>query len=77
MEIVFDSPKEIVAVPQTTKTLSSITIQRMIDFPQRKTVYIETLEIGRVVLWEGDAYDAIGQWTDTDVENRIKEIYAI
>jgi cyanophycinase-like exopeptidase len=76
MEIIFNSPKEIVTVPQVTKTVSSITIVRMVDFPQRKTVYAETIEAGRVMLWEGDAYDTIGQWTDTDVENRIQEIYA-
>jgi hypothetical protein len=26
----------------------------------------------QIVLWEGDAYDTIGQWTDVDVQNKIK-----
>ena len=29
----------------------------------------------QVILWEGDAYDAIGQFTDTDVASRIEEIF--
>jgi hypothetical protein len=40
-----------------------------------KKVIAHTSEFGSVVLWEGDAYDAIGQWTDLDVTARIKEIY--
>jgi hypothetical protein len=27
-----------------------------------------------LVLWEGEAYDAIGQWTDEQAEARIKEL---
>jgi hypothetical protein len=28
----------------------------------------------QVILWSGDEYD-IGQWTDVDVQVRIKELY--
>ncbi len=28
-----------------------------------------------VLLWEGTEYDAIGQWTDVDVINRLNEIF--
>lgn len=28
----------------------------------------------RKILWEGESYEAIGQWTDTDVEKRLKQI---
>ena len=30
----------------------------------------------QVTLWEGDAYDAIGQFTDIDVTNRLIEIFS-
>ena len=76
MEITFNPPKEIVTVPQLTKTVSSLTITRLVDFPQMKKVYAETIKIGRITLWEEEAYDAIGQWTDTDVMNRLNELYA-
>jgi hypothetical protein len=29
----------------------------------------------QVILWSGDEYDNIGQWTDVDVQVRIKELY--
>ena len=30
--------------------------------------------IGIVALWQGEEYDAIGQWTDTDVINKLKSL---
>lgn len=27
-----------------------------------------------LILWEGESYDAIGQWTDEQAEQRIKEL---
>ena len=75
MEIIFDPPKNIVRVPEMRTTISTITIMEMTDSPERKSVYAMTRELGRIILWEGAAYDAIGQWTDADVENRINELY--
>ena len=75
MEITFNAPKDIVVVPQQTKAVDQITIFSIQDFPSRKLVQANTREIGVIVLWEGDAYDTIGQWTDTDVINRINELY--
>ena len=75
MEITFNPPKDIVRVPEVRTMVSTITIMEMVDSPQRKTVYITTRELGRISLWEGAAYDAIGQWTDADVEARLNELY--
>jgi hypothetical protein len=75
MEITFASPKEIKIVSEIKKTLSKITVTEVVDSSERKIIVAITEEVGRVKLWEGAAYDAIGQWTDTDVANRIKEIY--
>lgn len=75
MEITFDPPKDLVVVKQQVKNIDKITIASMYDFPERKIVQANTREIGVIVLWEGAEYDAIGQWTDTDVINRINELY--
>ena len=37
--------------------------------------FIEELD-EPVVLWEGEAYDSIGQWTDSNVEARLAELYS-
>ena len=76
MEITFDSPKDITVVSEVKKTIDKITITELKDRPQAKIVIAATREAGVIVLWQGEAYDAIGQWTDTDVINRITELYS-
>lgn len=75
MEITFNTPKEIVTTPEVKKEVSSLNIMLITDMPDRKIVYAVTSDRFNIILWEGTAYDAIGQWTDTDVVNRINEIY--
>ena len=60
--------------PVETVTLSAVTVTRMIDLPGEKKVFVNTREIGELLLWEGAEYDAIGQWTNLDVETRIIEL---
>jgi hypothetical protein len=73
MKITF-SPTDIVVVNQQTQNLDQITILQMVDKPSSKEVKVMTKELGFITLWEGDEYDTIGQWTDIDVVNRIKEL---
>ena len=75
MKITFTKPKDVVIVKEMIQTISEITINEITDNSEIKMVRAFTKEAGVIVLWEGDAYDTIGQWTDTDVANRIKEIY--
>jgi len=76
MEITFASPKEIVVIPQQKQIVDKITIFSIHDYPEKKLVQANSREIGVILLWQGESYDAIGQWTDTDVINRINELYA-
>ena len=75
MEVKFTTPKDIVIVPELKKTLESITITEIVDNAERKTVTARTNEVGQIILWSGPTYDTIGQWTDTDVQNRVNELY--
>lgn len=76
MNINLNNPKKIVLQEEKSKTVSSLTVNRIVDLPKQKVVrcFIEELE-EPIVLWKGDAYDAIGQWTDADVTNRLNELY--
>lgn len=68
MIITFNNPKN----PLLTK----LTVRRMIDIPGVKIIRVATAELPKpIILWQDAAYDAIGQWTDTDVVNRLKELY--
>jgi hypothetical protein len=75
MEIVLSTPKEIVVMAERKKVITKVEIIEVVDVPKIKTVTAKTNEFGTVVLWKGADYDSIGQWTDTDVINKIKLIY--
>lgn len=57
--------------------IEKIQVFEMVDNPYKKSVIaICNNHPTRITLWEGNAYDTIGQWTDTDVINRILELYS-
>ena len=75
MEIQFSTPKDIVVVKERKTTIEKITVLELADLPSKKQVTAKTFELGLVVLWKDAEYDAIGQWTDTDVINKLNELY--
>ena len=64
--------KEVPAIKIKTSTLEVISIQ---DVPNKKKIIANTKELGLVTLWESETYDRIGQWTDSDVETRLIELF--
>jgi hypothetical protein len=76
MNITLNSPKKIVLQEEKSKTVTSLTVNRVVDLPKQKMVrvFIEELD-DAIVIWEGAAYDAAGQWTDADVAARLNELY--
>lgn len=75
MEITLSMPKEIVVLPERRKTITKVEIIEVTDNSISRIVSAKTNEFGTIILWKGEEYDAIGQWTDTDVINKIKTIY--
>ena len=77
MQISLSNPKKVVLQEEQSKTVTTLTVSRIVDLPKKKVVraFIEELD-EPVVLWEGAAYDAIGQWTDSNVEARLTELYS-
>lgn len=74
MKIILDKEKEVVVVKELKKTITEITVNQVTDLPEQKRVEVYTNELGIVILWEGAEYDAIGQWTDADVINKLKSL---
>ena len=76
MQINLENPKKVVLQEEKSKTVSTLTVNRVVDLPKQKIVrcFIEELDEA-IVLWEGAAYDAAGQWTDANVEARLIELY--
>ena len=77
MEISLNTPRRIVLQEEKSKDITKLTVARVVDLPKQKVVrcFCEELEEA-IVLWEGAAYDAVGQWSDADVQARIAELYA-
>jgi hypothetical protein len=77
MQISLSNPKKVVLQEEKSKTVTTLTVSRIVDLPKKKMVraFVEELD-EPVVLWEGDAYDAIGQWSDTNVQARLTELYS-
>lgn len=76
MKITFETPKEIVVVKELKRTFEELTVEEVVDNPSRKEVKAFTNELGIITLWKDAEYDAIGQWTDADVQARIIELLA-
>lgn len=69
------APKVIKEIPAYQLVVSQIEIEYFVDSPTSKIVEVYIKGIGKVVLWEGADYDAIGDWTNADVDAKIKDIY--
>lgn len=77
MEILLPTPKEQVLVQEVKKSITKLTIQRMVDLPAKKEVRVFVKELKEpVVLWSGEAYDEAGQWTDADVEVKLLQLFS-
>lgn len=75
LTIAFDSPKVIKEIPAQQIKAAVIDIEYFIDSPVDRIVEAYTKQVGKIVLWAGDEYDAIGDWTVDNVKTRINEIY--
>lgn len=77
MKITLQNPKKVVLQEEKSITISELTVTRVVDLPKKKVAKAFVNEFNNpIILWEGAAYDAAGQWTDTDVQNRLKELYS-
>ena len=75
MEIQFNKATDVVVVTEKKISIDKLTIVELVDVSSRKIVVAKTKEVGTIVLWKDSDYDAIGQWTDSDVIARISELY--
>ncbi len=76
-KMVVNLPVEVVVreIPSIQIKSSSIEIFSIEDKQSQKKIVANTKELGQITLWESDSYDRIGQWTDSDVESRLIELF--
>ena len=77
-EIQLSEEKTIVLVTEQNVKTSNITVLNVTDYGDSvvANVSLQPMQgaVKNLVLWEGDAYTNIGQWTDEDVTARILEL---
>ena len=72
MTITLSAATTQVIVPQKTKTITTLTVQRMVDLPAQKIVKVFVQELNDpIIIFSGASYDAVGQWTDADVQTAL------
>ena len=77
MKITLETPKEQILVQEVKKSITTLTVQRMVDLPAKIEVKVFVKELNDpIVLWSGADYDAAGQWTDADVEAKLIELFS-
>jgi hypothetical protein len=77
MKITLNTPKEKIVVQEVKKSISTLTIQRIVDLPEKKEVRAFVKELNEpIVVWSGADYDAIGQWTDADISAKITQLFS-
>lgn len=63
------------SIPSINLKTSKIEVLKIEDnYESKQIVALLKFPSMKIVLWEGENYDQIGQWTDSDVINRLKEI---
>lgn len=76
MQITLSKAKKIVIQEEKSKEITTLTINRVVDLPKQKIVRCFCEELDEpVILWEGEAYDQAGQWSDDDVQKRLSDLY--
>jgi hypothetical protein len=61
--------------PARQVTATSVTVGRIVDNPGEKRVVAFIRELGNpLILWEGAAYDAVGDWTQAQAVAQIKAL---
>jgi len=81
-EIILDVPKRVTIQTQQEVAIDAVRVIKGVlqeDWVSVKVpvnLYAENgdCQTKLLTLWEGEAYTAIGQYTDTDIDNRIKEL---
>jgi len=78
LKITLNNPITIVKQPLIEETISEITIDRIVDLPNEKKVFVfvkgERIELEQL---SGDNYDTPNEWTNEDVVSAVKAYYGI
>lgn len=78
LQITLTAPLTVVKQPEVTETLTELTIDRIIDIPSEKKVFVfvggQRIELAQL---SDDNYDSPDEWTNADVIAAVKAHFGI
>ncbi len=75
MALSLGATKNVTVRPAETASLTEVNVLRWVDRPSDKVVVAFIKELANpIVLWEGDAYDTAGDWTEAQASARLISI---
>lgn len=78
LKINLTTPKVIIKQPEITETITEINIERIVDIPSQKKVFVfikgERIELPQL---SGDNYDTPEEWSTETLIDAVKAYYAI
>lgn len=75
MALSLGTTKNVTVRPAETTSLTEVTVLRWVDRPSDKVVVAFVKELANpIVLWEGDAYDSAGDWTEAQASTRLIQV---
>ena len=78
LKITLNAPKTIVKQPEVTETISEIKIDRIVDIPAEKKVFVFVKgQIINLPQLSGDNYDTPSEWTNEDVIDAVKAHFGV
>ena len=77
-EIKLEKLKSLILIEQLSIDIDRVSIDSLIDNGESVIANISFFNSSgltkSIVLWDGENYTSIGQWTDTDVNKRLLEV---
>jgi len=77
LNITFDAPQEIIVQPEIKKTITQLSINRIVDIPSERKVAVfidgERIELDAL---SGDNYDTPAEWSNATLVDAVKAYYS-
>lgn len=77
MEINLSNTKQITLRQAEVINTDKLVINRIVDSPRRRKLSVVVEGLGEIELWKDEEYDNKGNWTYSDIELKLKNLYDV
>lgn len=77
IKLEFDPAIDVTTTWGRTVNISETYINKIIDSPLKKKITVELSYGAKLVVWENEDYDQVGDWTKSNLVDRVKSLLTI